>query len=125
MLFDKKAEIIYHLSNYLNDYMLSEQELAKFNKLLQKQDDRLPIIFNTLGDPNRCKIFRLFLKDKATSLCVSDIAKLLKVSIPAISQHLKILQITGLVTRERRGKQVYFKVCQGDKLIDTLIKAVL
>lgn len=102
--------------------MLNTQEITKLKKLLTKEDDRLPIVFNALSDPKRCLIFRSFLKrDK---LCVSDISKTLGISMSLASQHLKILEITGLLTRERDGRIIYFRPNVSDELVRTIIKAV-
>jgi DNA-binding transcriptional ArsR family regulator len=102
--------------------MLNTQEIGKLQKLLTKKDERLPIVFNALGDPRRCKIFRSFLT--ADRLCVSDIANIFKMSMSLASQHLKILEITGLLVREKEGRTVYFRANTEDELVRTIIKAV-
>jgi ArsR family transcriptional regulator, lead/cadmium/zinc/bismuth-responsive transcriptional repressor len=102
--------------------MLNAQEIQKLKKLLTKEDERLPIVFNALSDPKRCLIFRSFLKRE--KLCVSDIAKTLGISMSLASQHLKILEITGLLTREREGRVIYFRPKVSDELVRTIIKAV-
>lgn len=102
--------------------MLNANEIVKLKKLLTHEDERLPIIFNALSDPKRCLIFRSFLKkDK---LCVSDISRTLGISMSLASQHLKILEITGLLTREREGRVIYFRPNTADELVRTIIKAV-
>jgi DNA-binding transcriptional ArsR family regulator len=102
--------------------MLNPEEIKKLKKLLMKEDNRLPIIFNALSDPKRCLIFRSFLKQD--KLCVSDIAKTLGISMSLASQHLKILEITGLLVREREGRLIYFRPKISDDLVRTIIKAV-
>lgn len=102
--------------------MLNANEIQRLKKLLTRKDDRLPIIFNALSDPKRCLIFRSFLKQDR--LCVSDIAKTLGISMSLASQHLKILEITGLLTRERVGRVIYFCPKVSDDLVRTIIKAV-
>lgn len=102
--------------------MLNPAEIQKLQKLLTHDDERLPIIFSALSDPKRCLIFRSFLKkDK---LCVSDISRTLGISMSLASQHLKILEITGLLTREREGRVIYFRPKVSDELVRTIIKAV-
>lgn len=102
--------------------MLNANEIAKLQRIMTEDDKRLPIVFNALGDPRRCKIFRSFLqKDK---LCVSDISKTLKISMSLASQHLKILELTGLVVREREGRVIYYRPNVKDKLVQSIIKAV-
>lgn len=103
--------------------MLKAHEVQKLRSLLAHEDDRLPIVFSALGDPKRCKIFRLFLK--RPRLCVSDIAHTCKISMSLASQHLKILEITGLLRRERAGRTVYYSPNVHDKLVHSIIKAVV
>jgi DNA-binding transcriptional ArsR family regulator len=102
--------------------MLNPSEIQKLQSLMKREDDRLPIIFSALGDPRRCKIFRSFLK--RDRLCVSDIARTLGISMSLASQHLKILEVTKLVIREREGRSVYFRPNTDDELVATIIKAV-
>lgn len=102
--------------------MLNPREIQKLQKLLTRKDERLPIIFNALGDPRRCQIFRSFLSHDR--LCVSDIARIFKMSMSLASQHLKILEITGLLSREKEGRTVYFRANTDDELVRTIVKAV-
>lgn len=102
--------------------MLKPVEIQKLRTLLKRDDQRLPIIFGALGDPKRCKIFRSFLK--RDRLCVSDVAHTLCISISLASQHLKVLEITKLIVREREGRKVYFTPNTEDELVRTIIKAV-
>jgi DNA-binding transcriptional ArsR family regulator len=102
--------------------LLNTKEIAKLQKLMKHEDNRLPIVFNALSDPNRCKIFRSFLKRE--KLCVSDISKILGISMSLASQHLKILEITKLLTREREGRVIYYKPNLKDELVTAIIKAV-
>lgn len=102
--------------------MLNTTEIKKLRTLLKGEDDRLPVVFSALGDPNRCKIFRSFLK--RDRLCVSDVAHTLGISMSLASQHLKVLEATKLVVREREGRTVFYRPNTGDELIRTIIKAV-
>lgn len=49
----------------------------------------------------------------------SDLAERFGISAPAISRHLSVLENAGLVSSERRGQFVYYKL-DGDKLVNTL-----
>lgn len=106
--------------------MLKPRELEKLNKKIDaKKNERLAIIFNVLSDPNRCKIFRIFVSQGKKGLFVSDVARLLKISASGASQHLKILEITGLLTKERMGQKVNYRASAEDPLIRAIIEAVL
>jgi len=64
-------------------------------------------LFGSLADPTR----RDILKRVATAeLSVSDIAIRYKMSLPAISKHLKILENAKLIVKRRQGKQQFIQM---------------
>ena len=84
--------------------------------------DKIARIFKVLSVENRVKIMQL-LKGKA--LCVNALAKLLDITPAAVSQHLRILRDSDIVTAEKRGYFVHYRlkkktVKQWKKLADTL-----
>lgn len=106
--------------------MLNPKELERLNKKVDtKRNERLAIIFNALSDLNRCSVFRIFISQGKEGLCVSDVARLLKISPSAASQHLKILVITGLLTRKRAGQKVNYYASFNDPLVKAITEAVL
>jgi DNA-binding transcriptional ArsR family regulator len=64
-------------------------------------------LFNALGDPTRRTIFERVARGP---LAVGEIAEKLDVSRPAVSQHLKVLMKSGLVTVEPRGTRRLYQV---------------
>jgi DNA-binding transcriptional ArsR family regulator len=58
--------------------------------------DRLSLVFAALADPTRREILSKLAEGPAT---VGEVAAPFAVSPPAISQHLKVLERAGLVTR--------------------------
>ena len=103
--------------------MLSEMQIEKLRNLLKKNShERLPVIFNALGDPCRFFIFQLLLLQK--EVCVTDVAKVCKISVSAASQQLKILELTGIVIKERMGQMVCYALKEKDPMIRTLIKII-
>lgn len=65
------------------------------------------LAFVALSDPTR----RLILdRLRNGPRAVGEIAAKMAVSRPAVSQHLKILKDSGLVTEERRGTRHYFSI---------------
>ena len=116
--------------------MLKPKEIAKVQKLLPKNDKniaqtfrdrRLATVFRVLGDAKRCQIYRIFIKNKSQpfQLCVSDVSEIMKISIPSASQHLKILEITGLLHKRRVGQKMTFGLNTSDPTVNALIKAVM
>lgn len=64
-------------------------------------------IFRVLSVETRVSIIAL-LKDRA--LCVNALARVLKITPAAASQHLRILRAAGVVKGEKRGYFVHYKV---------------
>jgi DNA-binding transcriptional ArsR family regulator len=69
--------------------------------MVKRKRDKLSRVFNALADPTRRKILLRIAKE---GCCVTDIAKPFKMSLPAVSKHLKVLEQAGLLTRTREGK---------------------
>ncbi len=62
--------------------------------------DRLSAVFGALADPTRRAILARLTEGDAT---VTELAAPFKVSQPAISRHLKVLEQAGLISRTRRA----------------------
>ena len=63
--------------------------------------------FIALGDPTRLEVFELV---AAQPRAVGDLAALLPVSRPAVSQHLKVLKAAGLVVDHAAGTRRIYRV---------------
>ena len=58
-------------------------------------------------------------------LCVSEISTLLGVSPSAVSQHFRMFELAGLVTKTRQGQRMCYEAALGDptlKSVATLMK---
>ena len=62
--------------------------------------DRLSLVFGALADPTRREILNRLTEGEAT---VAELAAPFRVSQPAISRHLKVLEDAGLISRSRRA----------------------
>ncbi|MGH2586535.1 MAG: ArsR/SmtB family transcription factor [Dehalococcoidia bacterium] len=62
--------------------------------------DQLSTVFGALADPTRRAILTRLTEGDAT---VAELAAPFKVSQPAISRHLKVLEHAGLISRSRRA----------------------
>jgi DNA-binding transcriptional ArsR family regulator len=67
----------------------------------------LDAVFAALADPTRRAILAMLLED---DMAVTDVAAPLDVSLAAVSRHLMVLERTGLIARERRGRVVWCKL---------------
>lgn len=64
-------------------------------------------LFKALGDPSRVKIlFQMGI----SQACVSDVAEKLNLSESAVSHHLHVLRINGLVYRHREDKTIFYQL---------------
>jgi len=62
--------------------------------------DQLSVVFGALADPIRRAILARLTTGEAT---VAELAAPFRVSQPAISRHLKVLEQAGLISRRRRA----------------------
>lgn len=62
--------------------------------------DQLTAVFGALADPTRRAILARLTEGDAS---VAELAAPFRVSQPAISRHLKVLERAGLISRERRA----------------------
>lgn len=78
--------------------------------------DRIAELFKTLGDVTRIQML-YSLEDKK---CVSELAKELDMTHSAVSHQLSVLKINKLVHKNRKGKQIYYRL--SDDAIKSLLK---
>src|SRR3989344_2195132 len=93
-----------------------------FTKGRRGENIGLPPMFSALGDATRFSIFTILADRK--DVCVSDIAKIIGVSIPAASHHLKILETAGLDRKERMGQMICYKIKEGNSVVRSIIKII-
>jgi DNA-binding transcriptional ArsR family regulator len=62
--------------------------------------DRLSLVFAALADPTRRAILTRLAEGEAT---VAELAAPFRMSQPAVSRHLKVLENAGLISRTRRA----------------------
>jgi len=65
-------------------------------------------IFKVLADPTRLRMIRLLASNMEDRLCVIDLAEKLKISQPAVSQHLKVLKNSNLVYTKMERPRIYY-----------------
>jgi DNA-binding transcriptional ArsR family regulator len=70
------------------------------------QRDPLDLVFQALADPSRRAMVERLCRGPAS---VSELARPLAMSLPAVVQHLQVLQDSGLVRSEKVGR---VRTCQ-------------
>ncbi len=66
-------------------------------------------LLKALADPHRLVILATLARAE-NEVCVCDFTSGLPLNQPTVSHHLKILRESGLVTCERRGTWVYYRL---------------
>lgn len=64
-------------------------------------------LLKLLGDKTRLTILSCL---KERELCVCELVDLLKISQPAMSQHLKKLRLAGIIRERKQGTWVYYRL---------------
>ncbi|MFC5142117.1 ArsR/SmtB family transcription factor [Actinomycetospora rhizophila] len=78
--------------------------------LTADQSVELARVFKAMGDPVRLRLLSLIASHAGGEACVCDLTDVFDLSGPTISHHLKVLREAGLITGERRGTWVYYRV---------------
>ena len=66
--------------------------------------------FKALGDPVRLRLVSLIGAHQGGEVCVCDLTTAFNLAQPTISHHLKVLREAGIITSERRGTWVYYRL---------------
>ena len=80
--------------------------------------DRVELVFRALASKPRREIIRLLATEgdeggeccSATEVCACVFAEKLGIGAPTVSHHMKSLIEAGLVTSEKRGQWVYYRL---------------
>src|SRR6516164_758715 len=67
-------------------------------------------VFKALGDPVRLRLVSLIGAHRGGEVCVCDLTTAFNLAQPTISHHLKVLREAGIITSERRGTWVYYRL---------------
>ena len=72
-------------------------------------EDLAPL-FKAVADPVRLRLLSLIACHAGGESCVCDLTGAFDVTGPAVSYHLRVLREAGLISSERRGTWVYYRV---------------
>lgn len=78
--------------------------------LSAEQSGELARVFKALGDPVRLRLLSLIASHAGGEACVCDLTDVFDLTGATISHHLKVLREAGLISGERRGTWVYYRV---------------
>jgi len=75
--------------------------------------DELAALFKAAADPMRLRLLSLIACHDGGESCVCDLLGEFDVTAPSVSYHLRLLREAGLISAERRGTWVYYRVNPG------------
>jgi ArsR family transcriptional regulator len=82
-------------------------------------------LFKALADPNRLTMLATLARAD-DEVCVCDFTGALPLEQPTVSHHLRILREVGLVSCERRGTWVYYRLAaDARERIDASLRSVI
>jgi ArsR family transcriptional regulator len=67
-------------------------------------------VLKALADPARLRLVSLIASQPDGEACNCDLIEPLGLSQPTVSHHLRVLHEAGLLSRERRGQWVYYRI---------------
>jgi ArsR family transcriptional regulator len=67
-------------------------------------------LFKAMGDPVRLRLLSLIASHEGGEACVCDLTGVFELTGPTISHHLKVLREAGLISGQRRGTWVFYRV---------------
>ncbi|WP_020674140.1 ArsR/SmtB family transcription factor [Amycolatopsis nigrescens] len=78
--------------------------------LSAEQAEKLARGFQAVSNPVRLRLLALLAARVGEAACVCDLTSDFELSGPTMSHHFKVLREAGLITGERRGTWVYYRV---------------
>ena len=72
-------------------------------------EDLAPL-FKAVADPMRLRLLSLIACHEGGESCVCDLTEAFDVTAPTVSYHLRVLREAGLISAERRGTWVYYRI---------------
>ena len=88
----------------------------------EEQINSVSDLFSVLSHPIRIKV--LWLLEKKKQLSIHELQNELNIGQSNVSQHLALLRTHKLVTEERKGKEVYYRLRASKKISKVLASAV-
>jgi ArsR family transcriptional regulator, lead/cadmium/zinc/bismuth-responsive transcriptional repressor len=98
------------------------EAVRKAQKAMPGADNVLEasLLLKAVADPTRLRILSAL---SATELCVCDLAVLTEISESAVSHQMRLLRERRLVSWEKRGREVYYRLA--DEHVTQLISSAL
>lgn len=96
--------------------------LGSPHAMSEQEAVNLAVRLKALADPVRLRLLDHLLDQPAHEDCTCTLAPVVGLTEPTVSHHLKKLEAVGILTKERRGMSVYYRVVP--EAIHALAKAI-
>ena len=86
----------------------------------------LAAVFKALADPVRLRLVSVIAASPTGEVCACDFVEPIGKSQPTISHHLKVLNEAGLVTGDKRGRWIWYRLTPGavDNILTELTDSI-
>ena len=100
---------------------MSQDQMDALRWELEDQQwlDALMALMKAVGSDTRVRI--LYLLWRRGEVCVTDLATILQLTMPAISRHLKMLRSCGLAQARRDAQTIYYRLDTDVEFTQSLI----
>jgi len=92
-----------------------KKQISRCKETIENSSDSFKAISKILslaGSEVRLKV--LFLLNIEYELCPCDIADILEMSVPAVSQHIRKMKDAGIITSRRDGQTLYYSLVKNE-----------
>jgi ArsR family transcriptional regulator, arsenate/arsenite/antimonite-responsive transcriptional repressor len=79
-------------------------------RLTTTEANQLAVMFRVLGEPARLQLLNLIAAQPSGEVCACELVETLGLAQPTVSHHLKVMYDAGLLTKERRGTWIYYRI---------------
>lgn len=79
----------------------------KYQNALPKKWHGLATVFQALGDEQRQRILLMF--ERGEELTIKDVFDACPLSRTAVTHHIRVLRDAGVLSAEKRGREVFLK----------------
>jgi DNA-binding transcriptional ArsR family regulator len=104
----------------------NQEQLQNCMETLDKMEgsfQKMTKLLSIAGNDVRLKI--LFLLNTENELCPCDLADILKMSVPAISQHIRKIKDAGIISSRRDGQTLYYSLNRDEtEIFSSIFEAI-
>lgn len=88
----------------------------------EKRIEKASRLFAALADNTRIEILNKLIQ--YPDICVSSLADELGISVSAVSQQCKLMELSGVLQRNRQGQKICYSIKNDDPMVKKLINMV-